>query len=69
MAVSIRAGCPYAFSAERGRSCPQQWALRKARRIGPRWRSEAAADKNVRAPLYGYPPEEEREAGSGTRLQ
>ncbi len=46
----------HAFSAERGHSCPQQRALRKARHESAHAGVlEVAADKNVRAPLNRYP--------------
>src|SRR5260370_26019272 len=55
----------YVFSAERGHSCPQQRGTRNGGgESRPYWRPEAAADKNVRAPLHTYPAVGERELGS-----
>src|SRR6266404_6167440 len=45
----------FVVSAERGHSCPQQRDTRNGHRIRPRWRQEAAADKDVRAPLNVCP--------------
>ena len=46
----------YVFSAERGHSCPQQRDTRNGgSESRPYWSLEAAADKNVRAPLNRYP--------------